>query len=64
MFEVLRFVYQDPVALGWVGGGGGDLPSPLMTFFNIYFYRHIHHTLTFQMSGETWPAPFYFVSVT
>ena len=29
-----------------------------MAFFNIC-YRHIHHILTIQTSGDTWPAAFY-----
>ena len=34
-----------------------NLPSPLMTFLNIYVID-IHHILTFQMLGDTWPAAF------
>ena len=49
-----------------VGGGGGEggvlnLPSPLMAFFNIICYRHIHHILTFHTLGDTWPAAFYYI---
>ena len=36
------------------------MQSPLMAFFNIH-YRHIHHILTFHMSGDTWPVTFYSV---
>ena len=35
-----------------------NLPSPPMTFLNIYV-TDIHHILTFQTSGDTWPAAFY-----
>ena len=40
------------------GGGGGllNLPYPLVTCLSIYVID-IHHILTFQMSGDTWPGP-------
>ena len=31
-----------------------NLPSPLMTFFK-HNVIDIHHILTFQTSGDTWP---------
>ena len=35
-----------------------NLPSPLMTFLNIYVID-IHHIKIFQMSKDTWPAAFF-----
>ena len=43
-------------------GGGGvllNLPSPLMAFFLNLYVIDIHHILTFQTSGDTWPAAFH-----
>ena len=42
------------IGQGRWGWGGGNL----VAFFNIC-YRHIHHILIFQTSGDTWPAAFY-----
>ena len=35
-----------------------NLPSPLMTFYK-YNVIDIHHLLTFQTLGDTWPVAFY-----
>ena len=42
-------------------GGGGDLPSPRMAFFNIHVIdnRHIRDIQTFHTSGDTLPVAFY-----
>ena len=52
-------VYRAHGAFGQGRRGGGDgreLPSPLMVF-NIYVLNIF--SLTFQTSGDTWPAAFY-----
>ena len=40
-----------------------SLPSSLKAFFKHTCYRHIHHILTFQTPGDTWPMAFYFSKV-
>ena len=43
---------------GALTGEGRGFAIPLMAFFNIHV-TDIHHILTFHMSGDTWPAAFY-----
>ena len=66
-FKVYSAVFQGPCCVwvwggGCVRGGGGvllNLPSPLMAFFLNLYVIDIHHILTFQTSGDTWPAAFH-----
>ena len=44
---------------GFMGDGVGLVGISSDGFYNIR-YRHIHHILTFHMSGDTWPSAFYF----
>ena len=51
---MLRLVREGIVWEVCVGAVLFNLPSPLMTFFK-HNVIDIHHILTFQTSGDTWP---------